>query len=96
MKKVYFITRAFGPIYYMEMPDQWNEPRLDVGHNNSYEMRSTYTSSFSENFEDVKKIVEANKKFLMMKKYKEMIDIMQINTDFKPEDAVYHDGSDAP
>lgn len=97
MKKIYFIVDPLGPIFYMEKPNDWNEYRLNIGYNDSYEMRSVYISrhQFSENFCDIKALLEKNKQKLMLEKYEEMINLMKIN--FGDENnAIYHDGFDAP
>lgn len=96
MKKIYFATDSLGPIYYMVMPDDWSEDRLNIGYNDSYEMRSVYIgkSQFSENYEDIKKLLEKNKQYLISQKYEELLRLT--NIEFKKEEAIEHDGFDAP
>jgi len=96
MKKVYFYVNPLGPVYYMEVKAAWAGARLDIGYNDSYEMRSTYLVKpyFSEDYKDIKELLEKNKKRLMCEKYEEIIKLMKIK--FNEEDATYHDGFDAP
>lgn len=62
-KKVYFYTHTYDAphtIYYMWMPESWNDDLLNIGYNDPYEMRSQYVEKpyFSDNYEDIKKIAE--------------------------------------
>lgn len=94
MRKLYF-SEGLGPIYYMEVEDDFNG-RLNIGYNDSYEMRSQYLSKgqYHEDFEKLKLLMEKCKQKLIAEKYKELIRLMDI--EFKEEDAIKHDGHYAP
>jgi hypothetical protein len=89
MKKIYFALNPMGPIYYVCKPDNWDEDDgICVGydgHRNEYIRKS----QFSENHEDIKKILEKNKQHLVSKKYEELLRL--INTKFEEEDTCKFD-----
>ena len=93
--KVYFISPGRGfKIYYM-MKENCQGGMIDVGYNDSYEMRGVkiYPPYVSENLEDIKAILKKRKQALIASKYKEMFNIMKIDVNQEPQ---YHDGFDAP
>lgn len=96
MKKIYFATNPLGPVYYKMKPDDWDGDALDIGYNDSYEMRGVYLTrpDFSENYEDIKNELEKNKRALISKKYKKLLEL--INIKFDETNAIEHDGFYAP
>ena len=82
MKKIYFINPSYGfDIYYSLYPDDFDvsaATRINIGYNDSYEMRSQYLGKpyFSDNVEDIREILQKRKKVIMAEKYGEMLKIM--------------------
>lgn len=99
MKYIYFVSpneNSFT-VYKMEVDDDFNPTTsIRTGYNDPYEMRSQYLYKpwWSDDFEDIKKILEERKQKRVAKVYEAMVEIMQET--FDEERAVEHDGRICP
>lgn len=106
--KVYFINPYSGSLtlYYKEFPDGTDVnsmSRLNVGYNDSYEMRSQYLPRgyFSDDPTKFEEILKQRREAILAEAYKEMIEKLEYYNKVKDEvgdrnNAVLHDSIDAP
>jgi hypothetical protein len=98
--KIYFINPNGGfSIYYKECSNKLDIKSLksiNIGYNDVYEMRSEHLSKpwFSDNVEDLKKILEERKKELIKERLKKVSEITKIHIkDIRP---YKHNSIDSP
>lgn len=101
MRYVYFTPPNENSfvVYKMKVSDDFdanNVKSIRTGYNDPYEMRSQYLDKpwWSENFEDIKVILEERKMKRIAKVYNIMVDLMKES--FTEERSKKHDGKICP
>ena len=100
MKKIYFISPdpLNYSVYYIEVSDYFDVSsmnRLNIGYNDSYEMRSEYLDHpyFSENYDDIRQQLVKRRvdhiNTILSNAYKQTTKLAEM--DFEEEGATKHD-----